>query len=144
MKKCPRCQETKELEAFAKNRRKKDGRQGECRSCKAARDRTYYARDPDAHKARVKRWEKQVKGQVLEFLKEHPCVDCGEADPLLLEFDHLDNKSYNVSEGYQSKGYSWKRLQEEIAKCEVRCVYCHRRRTARTRGWSMYGYAPDS
>lgn len=54
------------------------------------------------------------------------CVDCGEVDPIVLEFDHLRDKEFNLA--HYAKA-SWERLHAEIAKCEVVCANCHRRRT---------------
>jgi len=63
----------------------------------------------------------------------HPCVGCGETDPVVLEFDHVrGEKKWNVAMCY---GRSMESLVEEIAKCEIRCANCHRRRTAEHRGW---------
>ena len=74
----------------------------------------------------------------LKFLKQHPCIDCGEADPVLLELDHVrGQKTLKVSRFIQG-GYSLKRIQEEIAKSVVRCVRCHRIRTARDQEWMKY------
>lgn len=69
---------------------------------------------------------------ILDFLSSHPCVDCGESDPIVLEFDHLDpaTKAFNISKA-RREGYSLQRIQGEIKKCEVRCANCHRRRTVR-------------
>ena len=65
-----------------------------------------------------------------EFLIEQACVDCGEADPIVLEFDHVrGTKQDNVST-LIGRAFSWKRILEEVAKCEVRCANCHRRKTA--------------
>ncbi len=54
------------------------------------------------------------------------------ARPLVLEFDHLRNKAFNIGEGFAER--VWKTILEEIEKCEVVCANCHRRRTALRRG----------
>jgi len=73
----------------------------------------------------------------MKYLTTHSCVDCGEKDPLVLDFDHLDptTKSYNVS-ALISANYSLEVLEQEITKCVVRCANCHRRRTAKE--WGSY------
>jgi hypothetical protein len=65
---------------------------------------------------------------LIEFFASHPCVDCGESDPVVLEFDHLEDKSFNIAKGLRDR--SWAALVDEIAKCDVVCANCHRRRTA--------------
>ncbi len=64
-----------------------------------------------------------------EYLSTHPCVDCGEADLVVLEFDHRGDKHEEICV-LVSRG-SFDRLVEEIKKCDVRCANCHRRRHAR-------------
>jgi hypothetical protein len=46
----------------------------------------------------------------------------------VLDFDHLGEKSYNVSDAI-ARVLSWARIELEIAKCEVVCANCHRIRT---------------
>jgi 5-methylcytosine-specific restriction endonuclease McrA len=58
------------------------------------------------------------------------CKDCGEKDPLVLEFDHQDPKTKKFNIGMRVHG-SIAKLMDEIAKCDVRCANCHRRRTFR-------------
>ena len=74
---------------------------------------------------------------VIDYLNEHPCVDCGEADPLALTFDHLRDKKYSIST-MLSNAYGWELIKEEISKCEVRCANCHNKKTAKERNHRMY------
>lgn len=67
-------------------------------------------------------------------LRANPCVDCQEADPVVLEFDHQGDKTDSLSRMVRNN-VSLERLQQEIDKCEVRCANCHKRRTAKQFGW---------
>ena len=72
--------------------------------------------------------KKRNQQYLLQYLLENPCVDCGEDDVVVLEFDHVQSgKCANV--GALAQRCSLARLQEEIDKCEVRCANCHRRAT---------------
>jgi hypothetical protein len=73
--------------------------------------------------------------RMVEFLAGHPCVDCGERDPAVLDFDHVGVKRELVS-ALVARAAPWSRIVEEIAQCEVRCANCHRRVTARRAGCS--------
>ena len=76
----------------------------------------------------------RIKNYVSMYLSTHPCVDCGEEDPTVLEFDHVrGEKRFCVSRAV-SHG-TWEVLLEEIDKCDVRCANCHRRKTAKDQGW---------
>jgi hypothetical protein len=71
---------------------------------------------------------------VLDHVRCHPCVDRGEADPVVLEFDHLDEKLASISV-LLSQAATSAAIEAEIARCEVVCTNCHRRRTATRAGW---------
>ncbi|CAL9977399.1 HNH endonuclease [Vibrio phage D260] len=75
--------------------------------------------------------------RLYNYLRENPCTDCGEENPIVLEFDHVDpnNKSDNIS-NMMSK--SWENIKEEIDKCEVVCANCHRIRTAKQFNWYSF------
>lgn len=60
------------------------------------------------------------------WLLSHPCVDCGEDDIRVLEFDHRPGtvKKNGVC-NLINLGVSRKVIQAEIDKCDVRCANCH-------------------
>lgn len=72
---------------------------------------------------------------VLAYFKDHPCSECGEDDPLVLEFDHLDRKDKTTNVARLLASYVMSRLVAEIAKCRVLCANCHRRHTATQMGY---------
>jgi len=74
------------------------------------------------------------------YLKSHPCVDCGEPDLIVLDFDHVrGEKVSEVARMFHSM-YSMEKVFLEISKCDVVCSNCHRRRTARRgKGWLRSG-----
>src|SRR6266567_364044 len=63
-----------------------------CRTCHADyRHAHYLANKPEYVRraiAQVKGRRQQNRQQVLAYLATHPCVDCGNQDPVVLEFDH--------------------------------------------------------
>ena len=57
------------------------------------------------------------------------CIDCGESNPIVLDFDHVrGEKLYNIADMVH-KAFSIETIKEEIRKCEVRCANCHRKKT---------------
>ena len=76
---------------------------------------------------------------LIDFFHEDPCVDCGETDAMVLEFDHLRDKEFGISRGLRER--SWKSILDEMAKCEVVCANCHRRRTAQRGGFARAAVA---
>ena len=76
-----------------------------------------------------KRVREQNKYILWEFLATHACVDCGEDDPMVLDFDHVrGEKAFPISRACR---YTRQAVLDEIAKCEIRCSNCHRRKTAK-------------
>jgi hypothetical protein len=122
----------KPLEAFPPVRRGEPKLQSWCRECFAEANARNYRKNHEREKARIYKYiterRAQVREKIIEYLREHPCVDCGESDIVVLEFDHVGDKVADVSV-YAGGGRSWARVRAEIDKCEVRCANCHRRKT---------------
>jgi hypothetical protein len=100
--------------------------------------REYYRKNKgDATAGRKRRCSRRdLSLEIDEYLRTHPCVDCGETDPLVLDFDHRDGVEKLETIAYLRARGNREVLLREIDKCEVRCSNCHSRRTAKQFGWS--------
>ena len=130
MKTCYICGEQKPFEKFGKNSRTSDGLQIKCIECKREYERLNYLENVLQRQAQRKiiRTKSSVRNKnfVLDYLSKHPCVDCGNTNVIVLDFDHINNdKEHNVSD-MTHRGWSLNNLKKEIEKCEVRCANCHR------------------
>lgn len=129
--------EEKPFDEFAWRRKAQGQRDSYCRPCRPAYKQEHHA----AHKARyVEQAAARRRALVLErteflvaFLRDHPCVDCGEGDPIVLEFDHLGEKEFSIAKGLRDR--NWQTVLDEMAKCDVVWANCHRRRTAQRGGF---------
>jgi len=117
-----------------------------CRACTRQYFREYYARHRETYVARIRRKNaaerRSNREQLMAYLLTHPCVDCGETDPVVLQFDHDDPrlKTRNVGDLLRTR-MPWKRILAEIEKCSVRCANDHQRRTAAQFGWYRLAYS---
>ena len=135
---CTRCHASKNIAEFPFRNKAKGTRHSYCLACGRNWVKGHYAANVSYYvkKARERRKEvvKQINEKLYDYLEGHPCVDCGEDDPIVLEFDHVrGKKSYDIS-SLAWRLVSWNSLMKEIAKCEVRCANCHRRKTAERLG----------
>jgi hypothetical protein len=110
-------------------RRRRLQRDTYCRACRSAYGKEHYAKHRQTAVSRRRARERQTR--ILESFEDHPCVDCGERDAVVLEFDHLRDRSFDI--GANLHYARWETILAEIAKCEVVFANCHRRRTARRR-----------
>ena len=136
VKTCVTCRELKPLDDFNRRAAAPDGRQDRCRAC----CREWYRMHRDSHLQAVARRKDVLLGQLRErlvaYLREHPCVDCGTDDVRVLDFDHREPQSKVGGVGeILRRTLSWSVVRSEIAKCDVRCANCHRRRTVVQLGW---------
>lgn len=139
-KRCCMCRRAQPLGEFNRRRASPDGLQRHCRACSARASREHYRRHAADHKQVVARNNGRYRARnrqlLLDYLREHPCVDCGITDPVVLDFDHVTLDKLGDVSRMAARPVGVRRLLAELAKCEVRCVNCHRRRTARVFGWS--------
>lgn len=82
-----------------------------------------------------RRYRKRNEKLVDAYVASHPCVDCGESDIRVLEFDHVRSTKRGDVSLMVGRGSPWGRIETEIAKCDVRCANCHRRKTVEQLRW---------
>lgn len=135
---CKNCNLEKDSIDFRPNKAKKDGLQYYCKACDKIFQKQWYEKNKKRLiKKAIARNEKQkevLRTYVLNYLKEHCCISCGESDIVVLEFDHLFDKQSTICD-IINRVSSLTTLQKEISKCQVLCANCHRRKTAKDLGW---------
>lgn len=131
LRRCGRCGQLKPEEEFNWRRVGRGQRDNYCRPCRSEYKKEHYARNRARYIENAIRRRRQIARErtelVLGLVAGRPCADCGETDPLVLEFDHLHDKKFSVSQGLRDR--SWDTVLAEIDKCDVVCANCHRRRT---------------
>lgn len=142
-KHCPTCNLDKAVDCFEFKDKQKQRRSSWCKSCTTEYKKKHYAKHRDTylsaslirnHQRRAER--RQI---VIEHLQSHPCVDCGENDPIVLEFDHRDpSTKINSISRLVSQFAPLDVLRTEIEKCDIRCANCHRRKTAKDGEFYLY------
>ena len=112
---CSGCKERKPKDEFYGIKRKC----GTCKSCQK---------------------QSQINRRIFinDYLSDKNCVDCGESNPIVLDFDHRKNKTMDISRMIRNN-VSKDRLLTEIQKCDIRCCNCHRIRTAKQFNWPYRG-----
>lgn len=133
MKKCATCEEFKAENEFNWHDKIKGKRWGTCRNCQSEQKKRWYEKNKEKHKANMveNRIKKQAAGRkfIWDYLSTHPCVVCGENDPVVLEFDHNKGKKRASLSRLVRNGHSIEVIQKEINICQVLCANCHRRKT---------------
>ena len=131
---CFKCKQKKPVSEFHKDRWKPDGIQSNCKICRRDSNRRSYRNNPKKQYLINKGQRQRNRVLIMDYLATHPCVDCGEGNPVVLEFDHLRDKELAITEMI-NRPHSWQAIQAEIGKCEVRCANCHRIKTAKQFNW---------
>lgn len=145
MRFCSDCKETKPVAEFSFRNKKTGTLQNRCKLCHAEYRRQHYLKNRDKYIDMAKDWNDENRESmlnrgrmyILKYLLKHPCVDCGEADPIRLEFDHVRGEKVKAITEFINGGCKIEKLEAEIAKCEVRCINCHRIKTAIEADWSI-------
>ena len=135
---CTKCQEQLPEESFCFSNKALLKRRAWCRGCVKLYDIEAY-KDGRKHNKNHKENNERIRNRNLAYLKNllqsASCLDCGNTDWRLLEFDHIGDKKSNVA---ALKSGTLQKIIDEISKCEIVCANCHRLRTyTRCSSWRM-------
>jgi hypothetical protein len=138
---CTKCKQEKSCDEFA--RKTADRLHSWCKQCNRDYKKAHYLANAAEYKAKAKAWRTERSAAchawLVGYLLAHPCVDCGESDPVVLQFDHVRGvKRADISELMHDR-VPIAVLEAEGMKCNIRCANCHIRRTARQFGWRRLG-----
>ena len=89
--------------------------------------RNWYEKNSDYVKAKSRERRDKMRQYVIDY-KKQPCSICGEEYPFfVMDLHHRepDKKESTVAKLVRD-GASWKRLEDELEKCDVVCANCHR------------------
>ena len=131
---CGNCHKHKPSDLFNWKNKSLGLRHSVCKECHAKYRRQHYLDNRRTYIAKALKWNSnqrlKLQKVVLNYLSNNSCVDCGETDVLVLDFDHKTAKIKGIAEMVQDS-CSERHIVAEIGKCEVRCANCHRRKTAK-------------
>jgi transcription elongation factor Elf1 len=94
-------------------------KQLECQRRHYQNNKQYYYERNKRRREELKTWFKGLKSTLK-------CNRCGEDRIATLTFHHTDPSTKELTvANLVGRGYSQKRVEEEIAKCEILCANCH-------------------
>ena len=136
---CNHCGLEKDEEEFNWRYKALGIRHPTCRECQHGHNKKYFEGPAkERHLEQVKERKHAARDvareYVWDYLTHHPCSQCGEADPCVLEFHHTGEKYMAISQ-MVGGGYPTETIQAEIDRCIVLCGNCHKKLTMKMRGW---------
>lgn len=125
-KPCSKCGVVKDISDFAVRKISTGQHSTECKDChKKVRD-LYYLNNKDVEQKRVKDRVKALRVQIRDLKHTLSCEICKEDHYACLQFHHINPKEKEMAISLTANlGWSFKRIEKEMAKCRVLCANCH-------------------
>ncbi len=144
MKTCSKCKKEKLITDFYIKERKSGRLHAQCKNCYRQQRKinyaSHYEKYQESYRNRARDYRNKLReefrGNLSKYMEDKYCVDCSEADPVVLELDHIDpkDKLFSISQSVRL-GHRWEAVEKELRKCRVLCSNCHKRRTAKQFSW---------
>lgn len=132
--KCSDCRKDKDETEFSFKSKATGERSSKCKKCQRKYAAQHYLDNKEKYNSSARlnmpKYRERNQRMIVEYLQEKKCVDCGENDIRVLDFDHVDPNNKRDSISRLTNSCSWNTILDEINKCEVRCANCHRKKTA--------------
>jgi len=129
MKICGTCKKTKSLEEFALKDKQKGKYQSYCRDCQRVYRQKHYQSNKKKYIVKAAIWRAKHREEFYQWLLQQNCLDCGNSDIRVLEFDHVrGEKEKDIARLIGNVSFTV--LKKELDKCDIVCANCHRIRTA--------------
>jgi len=132
LKKCSKCEELKDDVNFNWKNKERGWKNSFCKSCHSNYRKSHYESNREKYIDKAKKWNgiqtKVLRSFIVNYLTIHSCVDCGESDLRVLDFDHKRDKKFGIANMVRNC-YSLQAIEKEIEKCVIRCANCHRKKT---------------
>lgn len=91
--------------------------------------RAHRKKNPD-HRQYLNAMREENKAKIQALKESAPCTDCGVKYPsYVMQYDHIDRSTKTMNVARAVHNYSWEKVLQEIAKCELVCANCHAERT---------------
>lgn len=120
---CKNCKVEKKLKEFITSFSYKNL----CKECHRKNVKSWRKLNPKKPSAIRRKQYKRASDYISSTKEGRPCSICNEVfPPCAMDYHHIGNKIDTVS---RSHFKSRKKLDEEIAKCELVCANCHRNET---------------
>lgn len=91
------------------------------------RNKARYAKNPEKYKEAAKKRRRELYYRVFKIRYDGVCSVCGYDDHRALDFHHVEpaDKIDTIAQ-LCNRSVAWRRIEEELKKCELICSNCHR------------------
>ena len=139
MKQCYKCKEVYPITFFKFRNKTKGIKFSYCNKCMISYRKMHYQNNRQYYLDKAHKRNGRVRIErtkfLIDYLTKHPCIDCGNNNPIVLEFDHKEEKEKDFNVSSVLIWGSIDRILKEIEKCEIRCANCHKIKTAKQHNW---------
>ncbi len=122
MPKCVTCGKWKDEEEFNWRYKSLGIRHPTCRECHKPFRKNWYEGNKERHLEQVQARKREARNiareYVFDYLSSHPCIECGERDPVVWEFHHRYGKDKDVS-AMVTGGYPVATIQSETVSIHL-------------------------